>query len=1131
MTLARRRVAVLAALAVAASILAYAPAAAAQTEPAPSGHAGVHQPSIDALAKFGVEQGVDVFTGTGCADSDELCPQEPLLRWEMAVWLVRVLDRADPPAISSSRFADVDASAWWAPHAERLAELGIVIGCETEPLQLCPDDPVDRGQMAAFLAQAFDLPPAERAGFADVSADHPFAEDIDRLAGARVTAGCQVDPARYCPQRNVTRAQMSTFLARALGLVDLPPPIATVYEPAQDDTPLPVDPDVVIGTLDNGLTYYLRPNDSPGKNLAVRLLVNIGSVDETDEESGIGHFIEHMLFNGTTDYPGNSLGEALREIGVELGPDINAHVGHDETVYQIAVRLDAPHKAPLVFHALSQMAGAATFEDDEVESERGIVLDEMRLGRESVNGFINSEFDRVYTQGTPYEGRDPVGTLDTVSSMTPEMLRAFYEKWYVPSNLAVVAVGDLSVADLEALVKEHFGPLPSGEGRQPPSVDITPAGSSSHVVTDSRQGVTFISLDIPIAPHDLSTAGGDRLSTMESLIEVMIQNRLNDAYHRGELSQVDPPRFLTFTYNRGLRYYGTNWQGDNLDTASTDYLSVLLTAQEHGFTPGDLQRAVSQIEVFLQFQLDSAPTTQDNQWAGLYQEHFFYGADIDAVERSAARISALLAELTPGELTEHFRWQMERGGLLAIAVGPDPSAVPTAAELDAALAAAAPGPPPPEEAAIDELMALPEPADAVSEGPFDLLEGGYEWEFANGARVMFAPSDIAEGVVHLQAQSLGGWSLLEPGDRALSAIATDAVQGSGLGDLSRSELNRVLENRAVAVNAFIGETVEGFSGGAGTEDVETMFQLIHLLVTAPRVDDQAYDDALNTAETRVALAERDPRWQAAIAYLEARYGDTWHRVIANLEELESLTPQRLLAKYQSRLGSVDDLVVAVVGDIDVSVIEGLASHYIGTLPAGEADTYVNRRPPMPTGLVQRQVNLNEGESAVLEIYHEAHIEVTPLRAVAADVLTTALSERLFLTIREELGASYAAGAGVDGNTAPSQFFDSRVYATLDPSRYDEIYATVLGIVDDVAANGLTPEEFAQARAILVTDYSRSANSHLLSALLSRPHVGDENVLTQPRRILELVRLTPEDVQALAAAIYGEGGRIEIARRP
>ena len=1074
---------------------------------------------------------MDVFAGTGCVDSDELCPREPLLRWEMAVWLVRVLDRADPPAISSSRFTDVDASAWWAPHAERLAELGIVMGCETEPLQFCPEDPVDRGQTAAILAIAFNLPPAERAWFVDVNAEHPFAEAIDRLAGWGVTAGCRVDPARYCPQNNVSRAQMATFLARTLRRVGLPGPVATTYEPAQDHTPLPVDRDVVTGTLDNGLTYYLRHNDSPGKNLAVRMLVNVGSVDETDEEAGIGHFIEHMLFNGTTNYPGNSLGEALREIGVELGPDINAHVGHDETVYQIAVRLDAPRKAPLVFHALAQMAGAATFEDDEVESERGIVLDEMRFRRERVNGFINSEFDRVYTQGTPYEGRDPAGTIDTVQSMTPEMLRAFYDKWYVPSNMAVVVVGDLPVEDLEALVAGHLGPLPSGEGRQPPSVDIAPAASSSHVVTDPRQGVTYISLDIPIVPHNLNTVGGDRLATMEFLIEVMIQNRLNDAYHRGELSQVDPPRFSTFTYNRGLRYYGTNWQGDNLDTASTDYLSVLLTAQEHGFTPGDLQRAASQIEAFLQFQLNNAPTTQDNQWAGLYQQHFFYGADIDAAERSVARTSALLAELTPEELTEHFRWQMERGGLLAIAVGPDSSAVPTVAELDAALAAAAPGPLPVEETVIDELMALPEPANPVSEGSFDLFEGGYEWEFANGARVMFAPSDIAEGVVHLQAQSLGGWSVLEPGDRALSALAVNAVQGSGLGDLSRSELNRFLENRTVSLGAFIGETVEGFSGGASTEDVETMFQLIHLLVTAPRVDDQAYDDAIHTAETRVERAERDPRWQAAIAYLEARYGNTWHRVIANLDELESLTPQRLLSMYQSRLGSVDDLVVAVVGDIDAAVIEGLASHYIGTLPAGEADTYANRRPPMPTGLVQRQVNLNEGESAVLEIYHEAHIEVTPLRAVAADVLTTALSERLFLTIREELGASYAAGAGVDGNTAPSQFFDSRVYATLDPSRYDEIYATMLGILDDVAANGLTPEEFAQARAILVTDYSRSANSHLLSALLSRPHVGDENVLTQPRRILELVRLTPEDVQALAAAIYGEGGRIEIARRP
>ncbi|MXW93980.1 MAG: hypothetical protein F4110_04270 [Acidimicrobiaceae bacterium] len=1126
MTTVRRRIALLAALFVAVSAIAHAPAAGDQAARVQSQDAGVHQPSIDALLYFESFFGVDVFSRTGCADSDELCPDEDLPRREMAVWLVRILDRADPPATGSSRFADVDPGAWWSPHAERLAELGIIEGCETEPLRFCPDDPIDRGRTAAVLAGAFGLDRGVRAGFADVAADHDFADDVDRLAAARITAGCDRDPARYCPQRNVTRGEMATLLARAIGLVHPAEPV-----PAHDPAPLPVDPAVTIGTLDNGLTYYLRHNDDPGRNLAVRLLVNVGSVDETDDQAGIAHFVEHMLFNGTADFPGNSLGEALREIGVELGPDVNAGVGHDLTLYRIEVRLDADHKAPLVFRALSQMAGAAAFEPDAVEAERGIVLDEMRLAVESVDGFISGEFDRIYTRGTPYEGRDPIGTLDTVNAMTAEDLRAFYEKWYVPANMAVVVVGDMAVGDQRALVEEHFGPLPPGEGRRAPSVHIPPAESSSHVVTDPRQGVTYISLDIPIDPYDLGTVGGDRLATMETLIEVMVRNRLEDAYHRGELSQVDPPSFLAFTYNRGLRYYGTNWQGDNLDTASKDYLSVLLTAQEHGFTPGDLGRAIRQVVAGLQFLLDRAPTIQDSEWAGVYQDHFFYGGDIDSIAGSVTRTARLLAQLTHEELTEHFRWQMLRGGLLAIAVGPDPSSVPTVDELDAALAAATSGPPPREVAAIDQLMDPPEPADPVSEGPFDLFDDGYEWTFANGARVMFAPSGIAEGAVSLQAQSLGGWSLLAPGDRALSAIAVNAVQDSGLGDLSRAELNRFLEDRTVSVNPYIGETAEGFAGSAGAEDAETMFQLIHLLVTAPRVDEQAYADAIHTAETRLALAERDPRWQAAIAYLEARYGDAWHRAIAEREEIDSLTPQRLLAMYQSRLGKVDDLIVAVAGDVDASVIERLARHYIGTLPAGEPDAYIDRRPPMPDDLVQRQVTVGEGESAVLEIHHEADLEVTPLRAVAADTLGVAMNERLFLLIREELGASYAAGAQVERTIRPSHTFDSVVFATLDPSRYDEIRSTMLVILADVAANGLAPAEFEQATAILTTDYARSRNSDLISALLSRRDRDDEDVITKQRLSEDLLRLTPEDVQALAAAIYGEGGRIEIARRP
>lgn len=1132
MSFARPRVALLAALAVAASILVHVPGAAAQTAPAQSQEASVHQPSIDALVKLGDQSDIDVFAGTGCADSDELCPQEPLRRWEMAVWLVRVIDRADPAAISSSVYADIDPSAWWAPHTERLVELGIVTACATDPLRFCPGAPIDRGQMAAILVRAFDIPPAERAWFVDVPTEHPHSDAIDRLAGWAVTEGCQTDPARYCPDSNVTRGQMATFLARTLRRVVLPWPRETSYEPAQDDTLLPVDPDVVIGTLDNGLTYYLRHNDRPGDRVTVRMVVNVGSVDETDAESGIGHFIEHMLFNGTADYPGNSILEALREVGVELGPDANAWVGHDETAYLAEVGTEDPANVVRVFHALSQMAGAASFEAGAVESERGVVLDEMRLALETLDGTVTREFDRIYTQGTPYESRDPIGNADTVNSFTPEMLRAFYEKWYAPANLAVVAVGDIAVEDLESLVQQYFGPLQAREGRQPPQVDIRPdPESSSHVFTDPRHAYSYISLDIPIDSHDLSTVGGDRLSTMETLIQVMIQNRLDDAYQRGELSQVDPPQFSAFSYNRGLRYYGTNWRGDNLDTASTDYLDVLLTAQEHGFTAGDLRRAVDQLLVSLEFQLNSSATILDGTWVNLYHQHFLYGADISDVETAVWRTARLAAQLTPEEITEHFRWQMERGGLLAIAVGPDPASVPTEDELDAAWAAAAPGLPPVEEVAVTKLMDAPAPVDPISEGPVEVLPGGYQWQFANGARVLFAPSNIAAGVVHMRTRSLGGWSVLEPGDRALAAIALDAIQSSGLGDLSRSQLNRFLENEAAVVNAYIGESTEGFNAGASPGDVETMFQLMHLLVTAPRVHDRAFNDAINTAEERVALAESHSSLQASVAYWEARYGDTWHRIVASGEEVASLTPERLLSLYQSRLGSVDDMVVAVVGDIAASEIESLARRYIGTLPAGESDTYVNRRRPMPSGVVQRQIALTEGESAILQIYQETDLEVTPLRAVATDVLSTALAERISLIIREELGASYTAGASVITGVTPEHVIDSTVYATVDPDRYDEVYARILEILADVAANGLTPGEFAQAVAIGASDYGVVHNGHLLEALLARARYGDDDVLTQKRRTALLEELTLEDVRAIAAALYGEGGRIEIARRP
>ena len=899
-----------------------------------------------------------------------------------------------------------------------------------------------------------------------------------------------------------------------------------------DPETLPVDPAVQVGTLDNGFTYYLRNNDRPGNSVTLRLVIKAGSVNESEPGHGHAHFLEHVLFEGTEAYTAESLNSTIRSLGAELGPDTNAYVGFDQTVFELTVAADPAENVYTALHVLSQMAHAATIDPEAVVAERGVVLDEIRFRSADSYGYVGAEFGRIYTEGTPYEGRWAGGTFEAVEATTAADLRAFYETWYVPSNMAIVAVGDLSVDDLQALVEEHFAPIPAGYAPAFWLPEVTPDPEPSyHVVTDEGQGFSYISLDIPIPTSEPGTVDGQRLGLMERLIQLMVLNRLEDAYYRGELTQVDRPDFTTFNYGNLLRFYGTNWQGENLDTASAAYFSVLLTAQEYGFTDADLAIARDELVTTLEHGLETAATITDPAYADSYVSHFLFGGDISAPQERYDRLTGLLEEITAEELTDRYRWMMERSAPLVIAVGPDPASVPTTADLEAAFGGAGPrSEPPPVEAGIDELLPLPDPVDPVASGPTGVLDG-YEWSFANGARVVFVHSDTVEATVNLRARSLGGWSTLEPGARALSPRAVEAVAGSGFGDLTKPQINRFLGESAVSLSASIGERFEGFDGSASRDDIETLFQIMHLLVTAPRVDDLAFDQALNSAAIRTQLAEVNPAWQAWVAYNEARFGLEWHRPVATREQLASMSAESLLDLYTRRLGDVDDMVVAVVGDVDSGVIERLARHYIGTLPAGESDTYVDRHRPAPTGVVRREIPVSEDESAVMEMSHETQIPVTPSLRVNAHVLRVILADRLTRLVREELGASYVTQVSIGPALAPRHTVYSEILFTADGARLDDAHARTLSILADLVANGPTAEELDQAIAVAQADYDKSSNARLLGVLTNRLYTGDENLLTPERSLEELGKVTATTVQALAAEIYDTEDRIEIVRIP
>ena len=909
------------------------------------------------------------------------------------------------------------------------------------------------------------------------------------------------------------------------------------YVPGDPDvTPLPVDPSVLIGELGNGLTYYLRSNDSPGEAVVMHLVVNAGGVLDPDGKEGSAHFLEHMLFNGTERFSKNELDQVLRDFGTDFGPDLNAYTSPDETVYILDFQLDDPGALDLAFTVLSEWASAATILPEDVEEERGIILDEYRLRDESASGRISNFLDEIYYRGTVYEGMLIGGSEESNSTVTAADLREFYDAWYRPDNMAVVVVGDLPVTQLEELVVEYFAdfaPRTPAAPAQPDRSVFTVRFVTepvTDVVTHPDHGPIYISLDWQLPAWPEGTVGGERLRLMEDVIAQMLDIRLDAAHRAGLMAQATEPHISSFPAARGLRLYGTNYQGSDLVQATTDYLSVVEGAAHFGFTAGELDQAVQAFGTSLEFQLESEETRQDEQYVFGYVGHFLSGSDISSTADRVARLSALLDTYTVEELTAHLRWVLETAPPLVVSIGPDPSVVPTAQELLAAVEAAVPLAPPEAEEAVETLMERPARVAPSRESAVDLLPDAYEWEFPNGARVVFVPSDIAAGEVNVVAESLGGWSTLSEGDSALARHAVGAVAASGVADASATQLDEYLATTTARVSPFIAEFSEGFSGATGSDDLEALFALMHLYITEPRITEVAVGEQTQAMATRLANAETFPQWISELKLLDARFGGSpWHQIIATQAQIDATTPDSLLGLYQARLSDVDDMVVAVVGDIDRATVADLAARYIGSLPAGASDTFVNRRADFPSGVERITVAVDaDAGAAGFDVMFGAAAPVDTASLVIADVAEAVVNDLLTVRVREALGDAYVAGVSVSPNP-PVRTWEGRIFSTGASEGLDTGHAEVIEILTGLIADGPTERDLDQAIAVVRDNYVLESNSLLVNPLLSRHHVDDADVATPERMRAALNEVTAGDVQQFIALLFNLDNRIEVFR--
>ena len=916
-------------------------------------------------------------------------------------------------------------------------------------------------------------------------------------------------------------------------------------EPGDDapGTPIPSDDDVAVGQLDNGLTYYVRENDNPGGRAELRLAIDAGSVLEDDDQSGVAHFLEHMMFNGTEQYPENELIRVLESFGTEFGADINAYTSYDETVYSLSIPTADPELFATALGILGEWLSAATLREADVVAERGVVLDEWRQSEESSSGRIFDAIEDLFFAGTAYDGRDPIGTDTAIEAMAPDGLRRFYDEWYRPDNAAVVVVGDVDAEEVVAAIAAEFGPLAArGDGRERPEItwDPTPEPEAA-VHLDPDEATGFVELTLPMPVEEQTTTADLAAAVRLQLAFDMIATRLSDDATRGgvpftaasvdsndHVRAIDAPSVLVEA------------GGDDLGAALEALVTEFVRVDQHGFTPSELDRAVRSFRASVDAALDGADSTQDTDFAALYVGSFLEGYPTPDAETEHELWVDALDAVDVDAVDAAFRARWETAGAHLLAIGPDDADAPTEDEMLAVLADVSSRELDEREfddVAIDRLMDAPEPVEEserveLTAVPQNFLEPTM-LTFPNGLRVILNETSISEGTVAFGGSSAGGLSVVPDGDVADALAAPTVVTSSGVGEFDQVTLEQVLADATLELAPYLDLTSENLFGSTATSDLETFLQVLHLYVTAPHVTETALATYVDQVRPYAEDPLSDPDLAGTVTLLEARYGDALprFRVLPTVEDVDAYDASVMERIWRERFGDVSDWVFVFSGDFDTDELVDLARVYLGTLPgAGRQEDWVDLQPDPPAGVVSRDVAAGTGDRATLTLLYTAPIVEDPRNAVAAEVLSSVLNMRLTEHIREALGASYSPFAYATVATEPDSVVETYVQVTGSPDGIEELRSVVQEDLAALRTAGPTEDELAAAVEELRNNLELFSNEGLIDVLIDEGLHGD--AIEPFRRLPEyLGTIDAAAVTTLANQVLPADTYIEVVVRP
>lgn len=910
--------------------------------------------------------------------------------------------------------------------------------------------------------------------------------------------------------------------------------------------PIPVDKDVRIGHLDNGLTYYIRHNALPEHRVEFHIAQKVGSILEEPQQRGLAHFLEHMAFNGTKNFPGDEKGLGIVQWcetkGIKFGVNLNAYTSVDQTVYRISnVPTDDQSVVDSCLLILHDWSNAVLLSDKEIDKERGVIHEEWR-SRNSGIMRLYTEAQAVMYPGDKYADCMPIGSIDVIDNFPYQAIRDYYAKWYRPDLQGIIIVGDIDVDQMETKIKSVFADV-----KKP----VNPAKRVYYPVADNQEPLVYIGKDKEIDDPTIEiyfkqdptpdSIKGNMAYLLQQYMLSMTTSMLNSRLN--ELRQSANPPFIY----AGC-YYGNYFlaqtkdaftlsissKAEGINEALKAGLTELERVRRYGFTESEYERARANYLQRLESAYNEREKTKNDSYVNEYINHFLMAEPIPGIEFEYTTMN----QIAPNIPVMAINQAIQQGGLLpdnnqvVFIAAPEKEGIvcPTKEEVVAQLKGMKGLK---VEAYVDKVSNEPLMKEAPKGGKIvsentNAIYGTTELTLSNGVKVYIKKTDFKADEIQMKGVSLGGTSLFPDNDKLEMSYLNSVIQAGGLGNFSKVDLTKMLAGKKVSVNAAVGANTEGITGSCSPKDFETMMQLTYLSFTAPRKDMDAFASLKSRIKAQLESAESNPLSSINDTIQKMMYGYHPRYFSMKPEMVDQINYDRIIEMYKDRFADASDFRFFLVGNVDIEKVKPLIEQYLGALPStGRKETFRDNHMDIAKGMLENTyAKEQQTPMATVFMLYSGKCKYDLKDNLLMSFLTQALDMVYTEEVREKEGGTYGVSSYGQLSKHPNEKFMLQIVYQTDPAKKDHLNGIIDAQMKKMASEGPTEEHLQKIKEYMLKKYkdNQKENGYWLNNLDEYFYTGVDYTQGYEEAVNSI---TVKDVQKFAADLVNQGNKITV----